>query len=287
MPSELYHKAPWLVRRIPAGGSMEQVKGLLIDLKLHTVCQSASCPNIGECFGSGTATFLILGGICTRNCRFCGVPKGSPSLLNPDEPENVAKAVEILGLRHTVITSVTRDDLPDGGASHFVATLHLIRQRTPAVTVEVLIPDFRGNHGAIQMVLDAAPDVFNHNIETVPRLYPSVRPEADYWRSLEVLATAALGGAGVIKSGLMVGLGETEDELKAVFLDLTAAGANALTIGQYLRPSKNHLPVVEYIHPARFKEYEQLAYDAGFIKVESGPLVRSSYHAERVFASSP
>jgi len=265
---------------------MEQVKDLLADLKLHTVCQSASCPNIGECFGSGTATFLILGGICTRNCRFCGVPKGSPSLLNPDEPENVAKAVEALGLRHTVITSVTRDDLPDGGASHFAMTLRLIRQRTPAVTAEVLIPDFQGDHDAIQLVLDAAPDVFNHNLETVPRLYPSVRPEADYWRSLEVLAVAALGGVGIIKSGLMVGLGESEDEIKEVFRDLVSAGANALTIGQYLRPSKDHLPVVEYIHPDQFKLYELLAYEAGFVKVESGPLVRSSYHAERVFASS-
>lgn len=286
MKSDMAEKAPWLIRRIPAGG-LDKVQGLMDDLKLHTVCQSASCPNLGECFHSGTATFLILGGICTRGCRFCSVPKGSTTPVDPDEADNVAAAAKTMGLRHAVVTSVTRDDLPDGGAEQFIRCIQAIRAASPGTTVEVLTPDFAGSREALAGVLAQRPDVFNHNVETVPRLYATVRPQADYRRSLEVLRQAVEAGISRVKSGLMLGLGETEAEVVQVFHDLRQVGTNCLTVGQYLRPTQDHLPVVDYIHPDRFKALEQAAYDLGFHQVASGPLVRSSYHAERVFETFP
>ncbi|SDF45265.1 lipoyl synthase [Sporolituus thermophilus] len=278
LAQEAVSRPPWLTQHIDTG-AFARVERLLAGLKLHTVCQSASCPNIGECFGQGTATFLILGSVCTRRCAFCAVPKGAPAAPDTAEPERIAKAVQVLGLRHAVITSVTRDDLADGGASQFAACIERIRAVCPSVTVEVLTPDFAGNWRAAAQVLAACPDVFNHNIETVPRLYDKVRPSADYRRSLALLRQAAAGGVGLVKSGVMVGLGETETEVLAVFADLAAAGVTAVTIGQYLRPSAAHLPVAEYIHPDKFAWYEQQARRAGFTAVAAGPLVRSSYHA--------
>ncbi len=269
----------WLKQRIPAGRNMEEVQNLLSHLELNKVCQSACCPNIGECYGARTATFLILGGVCTRRCRFCAVPKGEPAKPDPDEPLKVAQAVVALGLKHAVITSVTRDDLPDGGASQFVGCIEQIRRLSANTSVEVLVPDFAGNKDALAAVLAAAPEVFNHNVETVPRLYDKVRPGADYQRSLAVLKNAAAGGQSLTKSGIMVGLGENEQEVMAVLADLVAAGVQAVTIGQYLSPSAGHLPVVEYVHPDQFKNYERQARLAGFQYVASGPLVRSSYHA--------
>ena len=284
MKSDMAERAPWLIRRIPAGGNIEKVQGLMDGLRLHTVCQSASCPNQGECFHSGTATFLILGGICTRGCRFCSVPKGqAPLPPDPQEPANVADAVKTLGLKHAVVTSVTRDDLADGGAGQFVACIREIRQVKPDTTVEVLTPDFAGNAWALQSVLAEKPEVFNHNVETVPRLYATVRPQANYMRSLAVLQQASSAGIDRVKSGLMLGLGETEDEVVEVLEDLLAVGVNCLTLGQYLRPTKEHLPVVEYVHPDQFKKLADLAYQLGYLHVAAGPLVRSSYHAGEVF----
>jgi len=273
----------WLVQRV-APGSFEKVSGLLGGLGLHTVCQSAHCPNIGECFGHGTATFLILGGVCTRRCRFCAVPKGEPSSPDPGEPARVAQAAAALGLRHAVVTSVTRDDLPDGGGAHFAAVIAAIRAACEA-SVEVLTPDFGGREDSLAAVLAAAPEVFNHNLETVPRLYPSVRPGADYRRSLALLAAAARQPV-LVKSGLMLGLGEQESEIRAVLADLAAAGVRAVTLGQYLRPSQDHLPVSEYIHPDTFRRYEETARSLGFSHVAAGPLVRSSYHAA-AFVNGP
>ena len=282
MRSEMAERAPWLIRRIPAGG-VEQVQGLIDDLNLHTVCRSASCPNLGECFHSGTATFLILGGICTRGCRFCGVPKGDPPPVDEAEAENVAIAVARMGLKHAVVTSVTRDDLPDGGAEQFAACIRNIRAKDAKVTVEVLTPDFAGNRQSLQIVLAERPDVFNHNVETVPRLYEQVRPRANYQQSLNVLRQAADYGITWVKSGLMLGLGETEVEVLSVFADLRNAGVNSLTVGQYLRPTRQHLPVVDYIHPDRFAFLAAEAKRIGFAHIASGPLVRSSYHAGEVF----
>ncbi len=271
-------RPPWLVQRVPANQNMQDVQRLMDKLVLNTVCQSACCPNIGECYGARTATFLILGGNCTRRCRFCAVPKGIPEKPDPQEPGKVACAVAKLGLRHAVVTSVTRDDLPDGGAGYFVECIERIREVSPHTSVEVLVPDFNGNAESVFRVLTAKPEVFNHNVETVPRLYSRVRPGADYQRSIKVLQMSAQTGV-MTKSGLMVGLGESEDEVVAVFRDLAEAGVRALTIGQYLSPSVNHLPVDEYIHPDQFKRYDQLARLEGFQYVAAGPLVRSSYHA--------
>lgn len=282
MKSDMAQRAPWLIRRIPAGG-VDKIQSLMDDLHLHTVCQSASCPNQGECFHAGTATFLILGSICTRGCRFCGVPKGQPRPVDSAEPENVATAVKTMGLKHAVVTSVTRDDLLDGGAAQFVSCIRAIRSSCPEITVEVLTPDFAGNSESLRKVLAEQPEVFNHNVETVPRLYPQVRPQANYRRSLEVLQTAAEARITWVKSGLMLGLGETEDEVVSVLQDLREVGANSLTLGQYLRPTREHLPVVDYIHPDRFKALEGKAFQLGFGHVASGPLVRSSYHAGDVF----
>lgn len=283
MKSDMAERAPWLIRRIPAGGGVEKVQGLMEGLQLHTVCSSASCPNQGECFHSGTATFLILGGVCTRGCRFCAVPKGRTVPVDPDEPANVAAAVNALKLKHAVVTSVTRDDLPDGGASQFVGCIRSIRAGSPGTTVEVLTPDFAGDANALRIVLEENPDVFNHNVETVPRLYSTVRPQADYRQSLAVLHQAARHGISRVKSGLMLGLGETETEVVEVFQELLDVGVNCLTVGQYLRPSREHLPVVDYIHPEQFEKLADKAYHMGFFHVASGPLVRSSYHAGEVF----
>jgi lipoate synthase len=274
----------WLVQRIPARQEVRQVEKMLGDLGLNTVCRSASCPNIGECFGACTATFLILGGTCTRRCRYCAVPQGVPRPLDKDEAAKVAEAVARLKLRHAVITSVTRDDLADGGAGQFAACIAKVRGKSPHTTVEVLVPDFKGDEAAVRTVLAAQPEVFNHNIETVPRLFSAVRPGASYRRSLAVLGLAGLAGRSLLKSGIMVGLGETADEVVAVFGDLFANGVRALTVGQYLRPSPRHVPVREYVHPDQFAWYKEAAEKIGFSHVASGPLVRSSYQAAKMYA---
>jgi lipoic acid synthetase len=274
----------WLVPRAPKRPQLERLGGELKAMGLHTVCQSARCPNLGECFGRGTATFMILGDRCTRDCRFCAVQpaEGGPALPDPNEPRRVAEAADRLGLRHVVVTSVTRDDLADGGAGQFAATIGAIRELLPAARVEVLVPDFGGDWEALQVVLVAAPDVLNHNVETVPRLYPQVRPQADYQRSLALLRRAGESAEGrpvVTKSGLMVGLGESEEEVLGVLDDLRRAGVAAITIGQYLQPTRSHLAVAEYVRPEQFERYGQKARAMGFRHVMSGPLVRSSYHA--------
>jgi len=271
---------PWLKKRLPAGPTGRRVRELLSGLHLNTVCASAQCPNIGECFHKGTATFLIMGPNCTRRCRFCAVSKEPPAPLEADEPERVAMAAEALRLTHVVVTSVTRDDLPDGGAGHFARTVEEIRKRTTA-TVEVLVPDFSGCAASTDTVLAAAPDVFNHNVETVPRLYSRVRPEADYQRSLEVLRHASL--SAFTKSGLMVGLSETSEEVERVLADLREAGCKAITIGQYLAPSAEHLPVSRFVTPEEFETLERKALEMGFAGAFCGPFVRSSYCAGEVY----
>jgi lipoic acid synthetase len=277
MHNEASPLPPWLKQRVPAG--IAAVLELMTDLKLNTVCLSASCPNIGECFGSRTATFLILGDVCTRNCRFCAVSKGKPAEPDSEEPARLSQAIKTLGLRHVVITSVTRDDLSDGGAGQFAACVEKIREECPGVTQEVLVPDFCGDLSALNAVLAAGPEVFNHNVETVPSLYPDVRPGADYGRSLELLRQAAGRGTCLAKTGLMLGLGEKEQEVINVMEDLVQAGVRSLTLGQYLRPSGKHLSVVEYIRPEKFLWFREMAYEMGFSHVAAGPLVRSSYHA--------
>ncbi|MDN5348486.1 MAG: lipoyl synthase [Clostridia bacterium] len=271
----------WLRKRLPAAGDLEATRAILEELGLNTVCQSARCPNQGECFARHTATFMILGNICTRNCRFCAVRNGEPEPLDPGEPQRVAEAAARLGLRHVVVTSVTRDDLPDGGAGHFAATIRALRERLPGCIVEVLTPDFKGREEAIAAVVAAVPNIFNHNVETVPRLYPSVRPGADFQRSLEVLLKVKKFNPGIYtKSGIMVGLGETEGEVIQVMRELRRVGCDILTIGQYLQPSSEHLPVVEYIEPEVFNCYEIRGREMGFIFVASAPFVRSSYNAD-------
>ena len=275
-------KPEWLKIRVQAGQDRAAVESLLDRLSLHTVCEEAGCPNMMECFGRKTATFMILGRICSRRCTFCNVEKGSPVPVDADEPDSIAGAVKELGLRHVVITSVTRDDLPDGGASHFAAVVEKLRTLEKKVTVEVLIPDFQGNQAALETVLWSGPDVLNHNVETVPRLYTAVRPGALYTRSLELLRQVKHQAADIrTKSGIMVGLGETEGEVLHVLKDLRGVGCDFVTIGQYLAPSLKHHPVVEYIHPDQFVRYKQEAMRMGFRHVASGPLVRSSYHAEQ------
>jgi lipoic acid synthetase len=273
-------KPEWLKVRAPGGENFMRLKGLLRTLNLRTVCEEARCPNIGECFESLTATFMILGDICTRRCGFCAVTHGRPTGLDRQEPGRVADAVQVLGLEHAVITSVNRDDLPDGGAPIFAATIRAIRETSPGCTVEVLIPDFKGNWGALETVLEAQPDILNHNTETVPRLYRVVRPGARYERSLELLERAKrFDTAMLTKSGLMLGLGEEQDELVSTMRDLVRAGCDILTLGQYLRPSTNHLPIVRFYHPDEFRELKAIGQTLGFNHVEAGPLVRSSYHA--------
>jgi len=276
-------KPAWLRKRIGIDTlNAIRVEHILKDESLHTVCESALCPNISECFNQGTATFLILGDICTRNCRFCAIKKGKPNPVDPEEPKKIARAVELLGLKYVVITSVTRDDLPKGGAEEFRDTILEIRKINREIKIEVLIPDFRGEKDALFEVLSAFPDVLNHNIETVPSLYPTVRPMADFKRSLDILYWTKEYDSGIItKSGIMVGLGETERELCNTFKMLVDAGCDILTIGQYLQPTKEHLPVKEYVTPERFKDIEELAYRAGLKYVVSGPFVRSSYFAHK------
>ncbi|MBI5599551.1 MAG: lipoyl synthase [Deltaproteobacteria bacterium] len=272
-----------LRRRLGHPGTIHGMKRILRQRGLHTVCESARCPNIGECFSRPTATFMILGDVCTRTCGFCAVEKrGPPSALDPGEPLNVALAAKDLGLRHVVVTSVTRDDLPMGGAGHFALTIRALRDTGSDIFIEVLTPDFNGDQDALDVVLNAGPDIFNHNVETVPRLYPLVRPQAGYSRSLNVLSAAKKGGT-LTKSGLMVGLGETREEVRAVLNDLLNSGCDAVTIGQYLRPALTNLEVKAYVAPEVFKEYEEYAKGIGMRYVYSGPFVRSSYNAEEVF----
>jgi lipoic acid synthetase len=257
---------------------------LLEELGLTTVCQNARCPNIMECFTRKTATFMVMGNVCSRNCGFCAVSHGQTKPLDPEEPKRVAEAVSRLKLRHAVITSVTRDDLPDGGAGHFAATIRAIRQVAPNTIIEVLTPDFQGVPAHIRTVVAARPNIYNHNVETVPRMYPTVRPQANYQRSLGLIALVKAEDPKMYtKSGLMVGIGETDDEIYAVITDLRRAGCDILTIGQYLRPSPDHLPIARFVHPDTFAAYERAARAAGFLAVASGPFVRSSYNAEHVF----
>lgn len=274
-------RPPWLKVRFPAGENYERLRVLMRDQELHTVCEEAHCPNIGDCWNRGTATFMILGDTCTRSCGFCAVKTGRPGTVDLGEPRRVALAIQRMGLRHAVITSVNRDELADGGSSIFAETIRWTRKLSPEVTIEVLIPDFKGVWSALQNVLDARPEILNHNTETVPRLYSTVRPQGNYQRSLELFRQARQMDPGALtKSGLMVGLGETEAELVAVFRDLRDVGVEILTVGQYLRPSPDHLPVVRYWTPEEFASLKQTALALGFRHVESGPLVRSSYHAE-------
>jgi lipoyl synthase len=279
----------WLWRRVSpeSESAVARMESLLDGLALHTVCQEARCPNLAECFGRGTATFLLLGDRCTRGCRFCAIGHGRPVPPDPDEPQRVAEAAARLGLRHVVLTSVTRDDLGDGGAGHFAAAIHALRCRLPAVTVEVLIPDLGGSETALRVILDARPDVLNHNVETVPRLYRAVRPGADYHRSLAVLARAKALHPGLItKSGLMLGLGERTAEVIQVFHDLRQAGCDLLTVGQYLQPTDDQVPIIRYVSPDEFAAYGDKARAMGFRGVASGPLVRSSHHAEALWAAA-
>jgi lipoic acid synthetase len=277
-------KPDWLKRRLPTGETFNEVRELIEAGKLHTVCQEAKCPNIWECYSHRTATFLILGERCTRNCRFCSVAPGLPGPLDPDEPGRVAEAVERMGLKYAVVTSVTRDDLPDGGAAHFAATIREIRRRVPEAEIEVLIPDFQGDRAALETVLRARPDVLNHNIETVPRLYSRVRPQADYRRSLELLRRAGESAPLIpTKSGLMLGLGERPEEIRQTLQDLREVGCRILTLGQYLQPSPEHLPVETYVPPEDFENWRKAALDLGFSEVASAPFVRSSYHAQKSF----
>jgi lipoic acid synthetase len=274
-------RPPWIKVRAPTGEAYRELKQLMRAKSLHTVCEEAQCPNIGECWAHRTAAFLILGDTCTRNCRFCNVATGRPAPPDPDEPERVAQAVQAMGLRHAVITSVDRDDLDDGGASAFAAVIRQIRQLQPGCTVEVLIPDFRGQVEPLKTVMDARPDVLNHNVETVERLFRAVQPQCRYEWSLAVLRNAkTLWPQATTKSGLMVGLGETVDEVLDVMRDLRELCVDILTIGQYLQPTKAHAPIARYYTPQEFEMFRQRGEEMGFKWVESGPLVRSSYHAE-------
>ena len=274
-------RPPWLRAPAPAGANYRELKALIQDLKLHTVCESAACPNVGECWNRRTATFMILGNVCTRRCGFCAVQKGAPLAVDFDEPRRVAEAVAAMGLRYAVITSVNRDDRKDGGAELFALTIQAIRARVPGCKVEVLVPDFQGSHRAMEIVMEAAPDVLNHNTETVPRLYRQVRSGARYERSLDMLAYARKLSPGTpTKSGLMLGLGETPEEVLAVMRDLQAHQVGILTLGQYLRPSPKHLPVIRFVPPVEFDELREAGFAMGFAHVEAGPLVRSSYHAD-------
>lgn len=277
----------WFRKRMPAPGVVSGMQALVRSRGLNTVCESALCPNQGDCFSQRTATFMLLGGTCTRHCTFCAIGGGVPLPPDPGEPNRIADAVRELGLRHVVVTSVTRDDLPDGGAGHFARTIRTLRDMDAGLTVEVLVPDFRGERGAIETVIDAAPSVLNHNLETVPRLYPEVRPEAVYRRSLGLLAAARERAPGVLtKSGLMVGLGESHDEMLAVMADLRRVDCDLLTIGQYLAPSSAHHPVVRYVPPDELDEYERIGRRMGFRGVAAAPLVRSSFDAARLFAGA-
>ena len=279
-------KPPWLKKRIPPFEDLAKVKSILDLAELHTVCEEARCPNLGECFSKGTATILILGRICTRHCGFCAVEHGVSAPLDEEEPEKVARAVEQMGLHYVVITSVTRDDLPDGGARHFAKTMQAIRALARGIKIEVLIPDFKGDLSSLLTVLRGCPDVLNHNIETISRLYQDVRPRADYRRSLSLLERAKERDRQTLtKSGFMLGLGETEKEILSLLQDLSESRCDFLTIGQYLQPRPDRLPVARYIPPEEFEAYKKIAEEMGFKSVASGPFVRSSFHAARMFAS--
>ena len=280
---ERLRKPEWIRVRAPSSPRFYEIKRILREHHLHTVCEEASCPNIGECFGKGTATFMIMGDICTRRCPFCDVGHGRPLPLDADEPINLAKTIAALGLRYVVITSVDRDDLRDGGAAHFVDCIRAVREHSPQTQIEVLVPDFRGRlDRALDVLAQAPPDVMNHNLETVPRLYRQARPGSDYAHSLRLLQDFKARFADVpTKSGLMVGLGETDDEILATMRDMRAHGIDMLTIGQYLQPSAQHLPVLRYVHPDTFASFERDAYAMGFRHAAVGAMVRSSYHADR------
>lgn len=276
---------PWFKVKIRQGPDYRDIRRIMDTLKLHTVCEEAHCPNVWECWNQRTATFMLLGDMCTRRCHYCAVTTGRPQELDRDEPARVAQAVRALGLRHAVITSVNRDELPDGGASIFAETIRCVRAAWPSCSIEVLIPDFQGNEAALAAVMAERPDILNHNIETVPRLFPVLRPQGKYARSLQLLERAkALGG--VTKSGVIAGLGESMDELRDVMRDLRAAGCDILTIGQYLRPTAHHAPIARFYHPDEFEQLKEEGLALGFRHVESGPLVRSSYHAEQQRAHS-
>lgn len=280
-------KPPWLKKRIPAFQDLQRVKSILTETELHTVCEEARCPNLGECFSQGTATILILGRICTRDCGFCAVEHGLPAPLDEAEPEHVAQAVKRMGLRYVVVTSVTRDDLPDGGASQFARTIQAIRELDQEIKVEVLIPDFKGDSNSLNRVLQECPNVLNHNIETVPRLYSSVRPGADYKRSLNVLKRSKESHPSIpTKSGFMLGLGETKEEVLDLLRDLREVRCDFLTIGQYLQPRTDRLPVVRYLSPEEFEAYRKFGEEMDFKMVASGPFVRSSFHASQMFEAN-
>jgi lipoic acid synthetase len=276
----LERRPDWLRVRLPVGENYNDLKQLMRSKSLHTVCEEARCPNMGECWANRTATFMILGSVCTRSCGFCAVATGRPMALDWEEPRRVAEAVTQMGLNHVVVTSVDRDELHDGGATLFAATIRWIRRLNPSCAVEVLTPDFKGSRDALKVVMDARPDVFNHNVETVPRLYRRVRPQAVYERSLDVLAWAKeMRPEKPTKTGFMLGLGETHDEIVETMRDIKARDVDILTIGQYLRPSPQHLPIERYVPPDEFREYARIGREMGFRNVYSGPLVRSSYHA--------
>jgi lipoic acid synthetase len=273
-------KPKWLRVKLPTGENYRKVRGLVDEHKLHTICESGSCPNMGECWGEGTATFMILGNVCTRSCGFCGVQTGKPEPVDMFEPGRVANSVKIMGVKHAVITSVDRDDLKDGGSAIWAQTVRAIRQQSPGTTLETLIPDFAGNWQNLQVIIDVAPEIVSHNLETVRRLTKQVRIQAKYDRSLEVLFRLKKGGMRT-KSGVMLGLGESEQEVLETMQDLRAVQVDILTLGQYLQPTPKHLPVAEFIEPEKFAFYQKVGLEMGFRFVESGPLVRSSYHAEK------
>ena len=273
-------KPKWLRVKLPTGENYRKVRGLVDQHKLHTICESGNCPNMGECWGEGTATFMILGNICTRSCGFCAVATGRPLAADPQEPERVAESIRLMGVKHAVITSVDRDDLPDGGSTIWFNTVAAVRRVSPGTTMETLIPDFAGKWENLQRIIEAAPEVVSHNLETVRRLTKQVRIQAKYDRSLEALLRLKQGGMRT-KSGVMLGLGETEEEILETIDDLASVDVDILTLGQYLQPTPKHLPVASFITPEKFAEYKEYALSKGFRYVESGPLVRSSYHAEK------
>ncbi len=273
-------KPSWLRVKLPIGENYKKVRSLVDEHKLHTICESGSCPNMGECWGEGTATFMILGNICTRSCGFCAVKTGRPENVDLDEPNKVAHSIKTMGIKHAVITSVDRDDLKDGGASIWTQTVDAVRMQSPGTTMETLIPDFAGNWENLQKIIDVAPEIVSHNLETVRRLTKQVRIQAKYDRSLEVLFRLKKGGMRT-KSGVMLGLGETDEEIIETLTDLRSVKVDIITLGQYLQPTPKHLPIVEFVTPERFLKYKEIGLEMGFRYVESGPLVRSSYHAEK------
>jgi len=283
MTTRPLRKPAWIRARSPSDPAVSRLKGILRENRLHTVCEEASCPNLGECFAGGTATFMIMGDICTRRCPFCDVAHGRPDPLDSEEPENLAHTIQAMGLSYVVVTSVDRDDLRDGGAAHFSACIEAIRARNPGIRIEVLVPDFRGRMDrALDILVKSPPDVFNHNLETVPGLYKKVRPGSDYAWSLNLLQRfKALQPAVPTKSGLMLGIGEEISEVEQVMRDMRAHGCDMLTLGQYLQPSVHHLPLVRYVHPDEFERLGEFGYELGFTHVASGPMVRSSYHADQ------